>query len=89
MKVCNFQWLQLKDSFPERGKFIIKEDYKNATNFIIHNHHLIKGSRVTALAKLTSIEICYILISKVQNKRSSNSYFKNLFNYHNIDWAAI
>ena len=26
---------------------------------------------------------------KVQNKHSSNIYFKNLFNYHDIDWTAI
>ena len=54
-----FQWLQLIDYIPEKWKFIIKENYENATNLIIHDHHLIKGSRVTTLDKLTSTEIFY------------------------------
>ena len=65
-----------------------KENYENATNFIIHDHQLIKGSKVIALDKLTSTEICSVLISKVLNKPSSNIYFGNLFNDYNIDWAA-
>ena len=43
---------------PKRRKFIIKENYKNATNFIIHDHHLVKGSRNITLDTLTSTEIC-------------------------------
>ena len=39
------KWLQLVDSIPERWKFIIKENCENASNMIIHDHHLIKGSR--------------------------------------------
>ena len=74
---------------PERWKFIIKENYKNASNLIIHDHHLINGSRVIILDKLSSTKIHYILISKVQNKHSSNIYFENLFNDYNIDWTAI
>ena len=84
-----FKWLQLVDSIPERWKFIIKENYENATNLIIHDHHLIKGSRVITLDKLTPTEIYSILISKVKNKSSFNILFKNLFNYYNIDWTGI
>ena len=40
-----FQWLHLIDSISEKWKFIIKENYENTTNFIIHEHQLIKGSR--------------------------------------------
>ena len=43
---------------------------------IIHDHHLIKGSRVITLDKLTSTEIYSILILKVQNKTFSNIYFE-------------
>ena len=82
-----FKWLQLVDSIRGRCKFIIRENY--ATNMIIHNHHLIKGSRVITLDKLTSTKIYSILISKVQSKPSSNIYFKNLFNDYSIDWTAI
>ena len=73
------------DSIPERWKFIIKENYENATNLIIHDHRLIKGSRVITLNILTSTEIYSIFVSKVQNKPSSNIYFENLFNDYNID----
>ena len=46
---------------------------------IIHDHHLIKGSRVITLDKLTSTDIYSILISKVENKPSPNIYYENLF----------
>ena len=49
-----------------------------------YDHYLIKCSRVT-LDKLTLIGIRSILISKVQNKPSSNIYFKNLFNDNDIE----
>ena len=51
------------------------EDYENATNLIIYDHHLIEGSRVITLDKRTSTEIYSILISKVQSKPFSNIYF--------------
>ena len=54
-----------------------KKNYENATNLIIHNHHLVKGSRVITLDKLT-LEIYSILISRAQNKPSSNIYFEKL-----------
>ena len=43
---------------------------------MIHDHDLIKSSRVISLDKITSTKICSILISKVQNKTSSNIYLK-------------
>ena len=52
-----FKWLQLVDSIPERWKVIIKENYENATNLIIHDHNLIFGSRVITLDKLAPTEI--------------------------------
>ena len=50
---------------------------------------MLQGSRVITLDKLTSIEIYSILISRAQNKPSSNIYFENLYNDYNIDWTAI
>ena len=58
------------DSIPERWKYIIKENYENATNMILHDHHLIKGSRVITLDKLTSAKIYSVLISKVQRNHA-------------------
>ena len=74
-----FQWLQLISAIPERWKFIIKETHESTTNLIIHDCHVIKGSRILTLNKLSSTEIYSILISKFQNKPSSNFYFENLF----------
>ena len=51
--------------------------------------YLINGSKVITLDKLTTTKICSILISKIQNKPSSNIYFENLFNYYYNDWIAI
>ena len=64
--------------------FIIKKKYENATNFITHNHHSIKGSRAISFDKLTSTEMYFILISKVQNKLV-NVYFESLFDDLDID----
>ena len=84
-----FQWLQLISAIPEGWKFIIKETHESTTNLIIHDHHVIKGSRILTLDKLSSTEIYAILISKFQNKPSSNFYFANLFNDNDIDWVTI
>ena len=66
-----------------------QKNYENAINLIIHDHHLVKGSRVITLDKLTSTELYSILISKTQNMPSSNIYFENLYNDYTIDWTAI
>ena len=65
-----------------------KKNYENATYLMIHDHPLTKDSRIITLGKLTSIKIYSILISKVQNKTSSNVYFENLFNNYNIYWTV-
>ena len=74
--------------FQEKGNLSLKEN-EVGTNLINHDYHLTKASRVIALGKLTSTEIYSILILKVQSKPSSNIYFKNLFNYDDIDRTAI
>ena len=43
VSVIHFQWLQLIGSVPERWKFIIKENYENAANFIIHDHQRLQS----------------------------------------------
>ena len=58
-------------------------------NLIIDNHQLVKSSRVITLDKLVSTGIYSVLISKAQNKPSSDVYFENLYNDYNIDWTAI
>ena len=81
--------MQLTSAIPEGLKFIIKETHKSTTNLIIHDHHIIKSSIISTLEKLSSTEIYAILISKVQNKPSSNFYFESLFDDNDIDCATI
>ena len=69
-------YFQLIDYIPEKWKFIIKKNNEVAANLITHDHHLIKGSRVITLDKLTSTEIYSILTIKEQNKPSSKSIWK-------------
>ena len=64
-----FQWLQSLYYISKRWKFIIKE---NATNLSIHEHNFFKGSRDVTLDKLASTEKKFVLISKDENKPSSN-----------------
>ena len=70
--------MQLKDSIPEKWKFIIKKNNEVAATLITQD------SRVITLDKLTSTEIHSILTLKIQNKPSCNICFENLF-----DWTAI
>ena len=84
-----FQWLELIDSIPQRWKIIIEENYENAINLIIHDHHLVKDPIFISLDKSKSTEIYSILISRGLNKPSSNIYFENLFRDYNNDGTAI
>ena len=84
-----FQWLRLISAIPEGWIFIIKETHETTTNRIIHDHHVIKGSKILTLDRLPLTEIYSISISKFQNKPSFNFCFENLFNDNEIDWAAI
>ena len=68
---------------------MVKETHESTTDLSIHDHHVIKGSRILTLEKLSSTEIYAILISKVQNKPSYNFYFQNLFDKNDIDSAVI
>ena len=52
------------DSIPQRWKINIKVNYENATNLIVHDYHLVKGSRVTTSDKVTSTEIYSFKSSK-------------------------
>ena len=83
-----FQWVQLTALFQKNGNLSLKKNNEVAANLITHDHHLIKGSRLITLDKITSTEICSILTLKIQNK-PSNIYFENSFNYYDIDWTAI
>ena len=71
---------------PKKWKLTIKQSSSDAKNLIIHGHHLIKGSRILILEKLTSKELYQILISSRTNKVTSVRYFETKFN---LDWTKI
>ena len=81
--------MQLINSVTEKWKLTIKQSSSDAKNLIIHGHHLIKGSRILILEKLTSKELYQILISSRNNKVASVTYFETKFNANNLDWTNI
>ena len=74
---------------PEKWKLTIKQSSSDAKNLIIYGHHLIKGSRILILEKLTSKELYQILISSRNNKVTSVTYFETKFNASNLDWTKV
>ena len=73
------QWLQLKHAIPHNWKAIIKQNPDNASSFLIHDYHFIKGVRMLTLEKLSSKELYSILIRKFTNKPSSKVNFEKIF----------
>ena len=84
-----FQWLHLINSIPEKRKLTIKQSSSDAKNLIIHDHHLIKDSRILILEKLTSKELYQILISSRTNKVASFAFFEIKFNGNSLDWTKM
>ena len=80
-KETYFQWLQLKHAAPHNWKTNIKQNPRNASNFLIQDHHLTKGARLLTFEKLSFKELYSILITKFTNKPSnvSNVYFEKIF----------
>ena len=73
--------------FSDSGSIKNSMNLRENTTYI--KVHILNGYNSQSLDKLTSTEIYFILISKVQNKPSCNIYVKNLFDDYNIDWTAI
>ena len=69
----------MTNSILEKWKLTIKRSSRDAKNLIIHAHHLIKGSRILILEKLTSKELYQILISSRTNKVTLVTYFETKF----------
>ena len=74
----------LINSVPEKWKLTIKQRISDAKNLIIHGHHLMKGSKILILEKLTSKELYQILTSSSTNKVTSVEYFQTKFNENNL-----
>ena len=84
-----FQWAQLKHAAPPSWKKITF-DYRDINESdLCLNRHVIKGTRILPLDKLSSKEIYSILISNIVNKPTSNIYFEKLFENTTYDWNKI
>ena len=67
----------------------ITQSSSDAKNLIIHRRHLIKGSRILILEKLTSKELYQILISSRTNKVTSVTCFEAKFSANSLGWTKI
>ena len=84
-----FQWAQLKHAVPPSWKKITFDYSDINESDLCQNHHVIKGTRILPLDKLSSKEIYSILISSNVSKPTSNIYFEKLFEYATLDWNKI
>ena len=65
-------------------------DYSNIKESdVCQNHHVITEARILLLNKLSSKEICSVLIRNIVNKPTSNIYFEKLFENTTLDWNKI
>ena len=69
----------------EKWKFAIKQSGSDVKNLVIHGRHLMKGSRILTLKKLTPKEPYQILISIRTSKIILATYFETMFNTNNLD----
>lgn len=69
----------------EKWKFAIKQSGSDVKNLVIHGRHLMKGSRILTLKKLTPKELYQILISIRTSKIILATYFETMFNTNNLD----
>ena len=75
--LCYFQWAQITGVFPRSWKDIIKQNTNNVDKLLTHNYHIIKGSGILAVIRLTYRELYSYLTSTIKVKSSSNMYFDN------------
>ena len=72
-------WLQLTNAIPEMWKKCIKQTSENTSLLVVKDYHLLRGSRIIILEKLSSKELCSLLISAIDHQPTSQKYFGNLF----------
>ena len=67
-------WLQLVNAIPEIWKKCIKQTSENTRLLVVKDYHLLRGSRIIILEKLSSKEL---FIANFCNK--SSAYFTKIF----------
>ena len=84
-----FCWLQLINAIPEMWKKCIRQTSENTSLLVVKNHHLLRGSRIIILEKLSSKELYSLLVSAMNNKPISQKYFDNLSPNIELPWKKI
>ena len=80
----HFCWLQRINIIPETLKKCIKKTLENTILLIVKDHHLLRGSRIIILEKLSSLSI-----SAIDHHPTSPKYFDNSFPNIELPWKEI
>ena len=67
----------------------IKQTSENTSLLVVKDHHLLRGSRIIILEKLSSKELYSLLISAIDHQPTSQKYFNNLFPNIELPWKEI
>ena len=70
-------------------KKCIKQASENTGLLVVKDHHLLRGSRIIILEKLSSKELYSLLISVIDHQPTSQKYFDNLFPNVKLPWKEI
>ena len=62
---------------------------ENTSLLIVKDHHLLSGSRIIILEKLSSKELYSLLISAKTHQPTSQKHFDNLFSNVELPWKEI
>ena len=63
----HFCWLQLINAIPDMWKKCIKQTSENTSLLVVKDHHLLRGSRIIIVEKLSSKELYSLLISAIDH----------------------
>ena len=67
-------------------KKCIKQTSENTSFFAVKDRHLLTGSRIIILEKLSSKELYSLLISAIEHHPTSQKYFDNLIPNIELPW---
>ena len=70
-------------------KKCIKQTSENTSSLVVKDHHLLRGSRIIILEKLSSKELYSLLVSAIEHQTTSQKYFDNLFPNIELPWKEI
>ena len=85
----HFFWLQHVNAIPEIWKKCIKQTSVNTSFQVVKDHHLLSGSRIIILGKLSSKESYLLPISAIDHQPTSQKYSNNLSSNIELPWKEI